>query len=60
MNNDTIKLIPKSTKQPVQLSCGNCWGHQEYMDNYVYKQVELDRIKNDTFISRFVNKYIRK
>ena len=43
-----------------EISCGNCWGHQEYLEGYVDKAIDLSREQNDNFISRFVRKYIRK
>ncbi len=44
----------------LEISCGNCWGHQEYSNEYVGKSIDHTRDKKDNFISRFVKKYIRK
>ena len=44
----------------LEVSCGNCWGHQEYTDEYVRKAKDVNRSGKENFIRRFVNKYIRK
>ena len=41
-------------------SCGNCWGHQEYKEEYAEKLVDISRGKKDNFLSRFVKKYLTK
>jgi hypothetical protein len=43
-----------------EVSCGNCWGHQEYIEGYVDKAIDLTKDHNKNFISKFVRKYIRK
>jgi len=40
-------------------ACGNCWGHQEYEDDYIDKFVDVARGRKDNFISKFVKKYIQ-
>ena len=49
---------PESDNNKLELSCGNCWGHQEYLEGYVDKTIDVKRDKKDNFISRFVRKYL--
>jgi len=55
INNINAELVNNET----EISCGNCWGHQEYKDEYVEKSVDVTRNRKDNFISRFVRRYIR-
>lgn len=59
MNEIIKKSNLDSMNSELELSCGNCWGHQEYTEGYVGKSIDLRRDKKDNFISRFVKKYIR-
>ena len=44
--------------QGLEVSCGNCWGHQQYEQGYRAKKVNYWIGKRDNFISSFVKKYI--
>ena len=55
---DSMKLEDSTNK--TEISCGNCWGHQEYIESYVDKTIDLSREQNENFITKFVRKYIRK
>ena len=50
----------ETKNKDADVSCGNCWGHQEYLDGYVDKSIDLSRDLNENFISKFIRKYIRK
>ena len=57
---DIVKSIQtEHVNNELELSCGNCWGHQEYSEQYVKKSLDVARGKKDHFISRFVKKYLR-
>ncbi len=58
--NDIVNINnPELANNELEISCGNCWGYQEYTDEYVKKSIDITRNKKDNFISRFVKKYIR-
>lgn len=59
MNEMINNLNQEVTNNDLELSCGNCWGHQEYTDGYISKSIDYLRDRKDNFISRFVKKYIR-
>jgi hypothetical protein len=42
-----------------EISCGNCWGHQQYEQGYREQKFDYWRGRRDNFISRFVKKYLR-
>ena len=50
----------KTNEYNLNDTCGNCWGHQEYTEEYMEKIVDVSRGKKDNFLSRFVKKYINK
>ena len=54
-NNSNLAI----SNNELEISCGNCWGHQEYKEGYVDKSIDRRRDEKDNFISRFVKKYIR-
>lgn len=60
MKEKILDFHPELANDELELSCGNCWGHQEYKDEYVEKPKDVTRNIGDNFISRFVKKYIRK
>jgi len=53
------KTNPELVSNELELSCGNCWGHQEYIDRYVDKTIDINRDNKDNFLSRFVKKYLK-
>ena len=58
MKKDSRKL--DGSTENAEISCGNCWGHQEYLEGYVNKTIDLHRGQDENFITKFVRKYIRK
>lgn len=58
MRNLINAIRSKLKKQNEQVSCGNCWGHQEYNNGYEAKVMDLSRDRKDNFISKFVKMYL--
>ncbi|MDF1698627.1 MAG: hypothetical protein P1U56_22435 [Saprospiraceae bacterium] len=56
---NNLKNQSPNTDQ-MEISCGNCWGHQEYMSGYVEKTIDHQRNRNENFISKFVKQYLKK
>lgn len=59
MNERIKNSKAQSDNNEIEISCGNCWGHQEYHDGYEDKSIDLTRGKGDNFLSRFVKKYLK-
>ena len=49
MNNDAKELKMNDSMES-GITCGNCWGHQEYEEDYVGKLVDVDKGKKDNFL----------
>lgn len=52
------KVLEQAESQGLEISCGNCWGHQQYEQGYRAKKIIYWNGRRDNFISRFVKKYI--
>lgn len=51
-----MKKIENKRAAETTITCGNCWGHQEWNDQTVAKEKQREKSKKEGFILEFARK----